>query len=450
MPTSILATRDISLQGGTIVLPDRVIAGGTLTIRGGKITALAGPGAAGEGAAVATAGVEGGYGGLGVAGCGNGGPAVDVAGSASLTAPGAGQVHRVITVDVSGRYVCPGFIDLHVHGGGGHGFDWQQPWTEWEQVARVHARHGVTGLLATVPAPHGAWHLLHEFRQEVAGKRWDGSTILGLHLEGPYLSPARRGCWPESSLRLPRPDDCRALLEAAGPVLKIITLAPELPGAMECISLLAAAGVAVAMGHTDATYDQAVRAARAGARKVTHLYNAMRVLHHREPGAAGAALDLAGVTAEIICDGVHVHPAAMRLALRARGVDGLNLVTDASPLAGAPDPGIEVPFGQFPVRIVDGACRTPDGSLAGSLLTIDQAVANAVRLLDIPIWEAVRMASLVPARSIGIAQRKGSLEQGKDADIAILDSDFKVEATFIGGCLVYVAPEAAGRYKIRY
>ncbi|MFZ5592621.1 MAG: N-acetylglucosamine-6-phosphate deacetylase, partial [Bacillota bacterium] len=389
----------------------------------------------------------GGCGGFAGAGCGNGGPSVDVAGFAGCTAAGAGQVRRGITVDVSGRYVCPGFIDLHAHGGGGHGFDWQQPWAEWEQVARVHARHGVTGLLATVPAPHGAWHLLREFRQEVAGKKWDGSTILGLHLEGPYLSPERRGCWPESSLRLPRPGDCRALLTAAGPSLKIITLAPELPGALDCIAMLAAAGVVVAIGHTGATYDQAVQAARAGARRVTHLYNAMSGLHHREPGAVGAALDLPEVTVEMIGDGVHVHPAAMRLALRAKGSGSVNLVTDASPLAGATGREQEVAFGQFPVKVVAGACRTPDGALAGSLLTLDRAVANAVRFLGVPVWEAVRMASLVPARSLGIDDRKGSLAPGKDADITVLDSNFQVEATFIGGRLAYIAPEAAGRYS---
>lgn len=396
-----MATREISFRGGTIVLPDRVLPHGTLTICGEKIAAVNGP---------ATSG-----------GC--------------------------ITVDVEGRFVCPGFIDLHVHGGGGYGFDWQRPWREWEQAAMVHASRGVTGILATVPAPLGREDLLREFREAAGRQDWRGSRILGLHFEGPYLSPVRRGCWPEASLRVPRPEDCRGLLEAAGPALKVFTIAPELPGALDCISLLAAAGVAVALGHTDATYGQAVRAVRAGARRVTHLYNAMRGLHHREPGAVGAALDLAGVTAEIICDGVHVHPAAMRLVLRIKGSDSVNLVTDASPLAGAPDTGLEVPFGQFPVKIVDGACRTPDGALAGSLLTLDRAVANAVRLLDIPLREAVRMASLVPARSIGIEGQKGSLEPGKDADIVILDGDFRVEATFIGGRPVHVTPEAAERYR---
>ncbi|WP_109208061.1 N-acetylglucosamine-6-phosphate deacetylase [Moorella sp. Hama-1] len=414
-----------SLQGGTIVLPDRLLPGGTLTISGSKIAALAGPGAGREGATIGTPGNA----------AGNG----DLAGPAGVP-PG-------VTIDVSGRYICPGFLDLHVHGGGGHGFDWQQPWAEWAQVTRFHARHGVTGLLATVPAPHGEWHLLEAFRRETAGRPWRGSTILGLHLEGPYLSPARRGCWPESSLRLLRPDQCRTLTEAAGPALKIITLAPELPGALECINLLAAAGVAVAIGHTDATYDQAVQAARAGACRVTHLYNAMRGLHHREPGAVGAALDLPEVTVEMICDGVHVHPAALRLAWRAKGSDGINLVTDASPLAGSTGRQPKVQFGQFPVQIVDGACRTPDGALAGSLLTLDRAVANAVRLLDVPVWEAVRMASLVPARSLGIDDRKGTLASGKDADIAVLDGDIQVEATFIAGRPAYIAPGAAARYQ---
>ena len=443
MLTDAMTATTFSLKGGTIVLPDRLLPGGTLTISGSKIAALAGPGAA-----VNIAGNAGGKsdqanGHTGIVRA-NGHNGIGRVGG--WTEP-AGNTSPAVTVDVAGRYVCPGFIDLHVHGGGGHGFDWQQPWAEWEHVARFHARHGVTGLLATVPAPHGEWRLLEAFRQELAARAWEGSIVLGLHLEGPYLSPARRGCWPESSLRLPRPGDCRALLDAAGPVLKIITLAPELPGALDCIEMLAAAGVAVALGHTDATYDQAVRAIRAGARRFTHLYNAMRGLHHREPGAVGAALDLPGVTVEVICDGVHVHPAALRLALRARGSDSINLVTDASPLAGCSGRQPEVQFGQFPVQIMDGACRTPDGALAGSLLTLDQAVANAVRLLDIPVWEATRLASLVPACSLGLDDCKGSLAPGKDADITILDGDLQVEATFIAGRLAYAAPGAAGRYS---
>ena len=391
----------LAFKGGTIVLPDGTVPRGTVVLSGGKVVALLDSHADTEG----------------------------------------------VTIDVEGRFVCPALIDLHVHGGGGYGFDWDRPWAEWEKVAILHARHGVSGLLATVPAPHGRWDRLKEFEDETGRKDWRGSRVLGLHFEGPYLHPRRRGAWPEASLVVPSEAACRELLQAAGRALKIITMAPDLPQAMRCVALLASRGVIVSIGHTDATYEQTVQAVKAGATRVTHLYNAMSGFHHRDPGAVGAALDLSEVSVEVICDGVHVHPAALRLALRTKGIDGVSLVTDGSPFAGVEDAQGELAFGQFPVRIVDGVCRTPDGGLAGSLLTLDRAVANAVRLLGVTVSQAVLMASLVPARTLGMDRCKGSLAPGKDADIVVMDNDFRVEATLIGGRLAYVSPEGARRFE---
>jgi N-acetylglucosamine-6-phosphate deacetylase len=217
--------------------------------------------------------------------------------------------------------------------------------------------------------------------------------------------------------------------------VRLMTLAPELPGALELIGLLVQAGVVASLGHSDATYVEAGAAVGAGARAATHLFNAMRPLHHREPGVAGAALDLPELSCELICDGVHADPAALRLAYRAKGLAGIRLATDATEAAGMPDG--EYHLGRAAVTVSAGIARTAGGAaLAGSTLTMDVAVRNAVRFLGLTVEEAVALASTNPARLLGLGDCKGAIAPGMDADLVVLDDALNVRATMIGGVWV--------------
>jgi N-acetylglucosamine-6-phosphate deacetylase len=332
--------------------------------------------------------------------------------------------------ELGGRVLAPGFIDLHVHGAAGAEFLGAGP-DELTAILRMHARGGTTGLLATTvtaaaePLEAGVRALAS------AGPVPGGAAILGIHLEGPYLCAKRRGAQDERYLRPPDAAELDRLL-AAGPV-RLITLAPELPGALDAIARLVGDGVVVSVGHTDATHAEAAAAFDAGARHATHLFNGMRPLHHREPGVIGAALDRPEVTCELICDGLHVDPVVMRLAQRLKGAEGTVLVTDAMAAAGLGDGAYRL--GELPVRVRDGRVELDDGSgtLAGSTLTMGAAVRNAVRLVGVPLGEALRMASATPARLLGMEDRKGALAAGHDADLVVLDDDLQVAAAMVAG-----------------
>lgn len=337
-----------------------------------------------------------------------------------------GRLHfgkRIVAVEeaaVEGPYILPGFLDLHVHGGGG--YEVMAGREGVEGTLRFHLRHGTTGLLATtVTAP------LPELERALRGIREAaegpfGEALLGAHLEGPFISPRRLGAQPPYPL-LPDPEVASRLLSLA-PV-RTVTLAPELPGALDLVRLLVARGVRVQLGHTEAGYEEALAAMEAGAAGFTHLYNAMTGLHHRAPGVVGLALER-GPWAELIPDGLHVHPAAIHLALKS--IPGLYFVTDAVAAAGMPD-------GTYPL----GAHRVEkrgEGvwlgeSLAGSTLTQDQALRNLVAW-GIPLEEAARRLSLYPARYLGLADR-GEIAPGKRADLVILDEDLRVRAVYLGG-----------------
>jgi N-acetylglucosamine-6-phosphate deacetylase len=237
----------------------------------------------------------------------------------------------------------------------------------------------------------------------------------------------------------PAPDVVRRLLLAGEGCLSLMTLAPELPDADLAITELVEAGVVVSLGHSEATYDQARAAVRCGARSVTHVFNAMAPLHHRAPGLLGAALDLPELACELICDGAHVAPVAMRLAHRLKGSAAIHLVTDAVSAAGMPDGG-GYRLGEAPVERVGGrAVLSGTVSLAGSTVTMDTSVANAVRWLDIPVAEAVAMASTNPARLLGLEDRKGAIGPGMDADLTVLDDQLRACATLVAGTVVFDA-----------
>jgi N-acetylglucosamine-6-phosphate deacetylase len=337
------------------------------------------------------------------------------------------------TLTVDAGYVAPGFVDLHVHGGGGADFMDADP----EAVATVtatHARYGTTALLATtLTAPEEA--ILAAIRAVRAAPRV-GARVVGFHVEGPFISPRMKGAQDDRHIRAASLEEIDRWFAAAGPGWAWqVTLAPEVPGALEAIRHLADRGAVASAGHTDCTYARMRAAAEAGLRHVTHLFNAMRGIHHREPGAAGAALTLPGLTAEVVADGVHVHPAVLGMAVRMRGVESVVLVTDAMRAAAMPD-GV-YRLGGLTARVQDGVARLPDGSLAGSALTMDAAVRNMVRLVGVSLPEAVAMASRNPARVHGLDHRKGAVAPGRDADLVVLDRDLRVVLTMVGGRIAF-------------
>ncbi len=343
-------------------------------------------------------------------------------------ARGAGEV-----LDFGSWWLVPGFIDGHVHGGGGAQFNTTDP-DEIDRAARFHARHGTTGLLATtVAAPlDELCAAVAAIAERARAPSLPGAEILGVHLEGPFLSTERPGAMDPEVFLDPDPAALERLLEAGAGTVRMMTIAPEPPGALALIQRLSEAGVIASLGHTDATFEEAEEALGAGARAVTHLFNAMRPLHHREPGVLGAALDLGEVSCELICDGVHVAPAVARMVHRLKGTAGVRLVTDAIQAAGMPDGHYRL--GAAAVEVRDGRATLAGGeSIAGSTLTMDAALRNAVSFLNVTVEEAVLMASTNPARLLGLGQRKGSIAAGMDADLVLLDEELRVRGTMVSG-----------------
>lgn len=340
--------------------------------------------------------------------------------------------------DLGRRPVLPGYIDLHVHGGGGAQCNTDDP-EEVLSMARFHARHGTTAMLATTVAAS-----IDELEAALAAianctSRGGGAAVLGAHLEGPFISPRRPGAMDRGVFINPDERSLQRLLDAGDGTVRMMTTAPELPGGLEMIRKLAGAGIIVSLGHSDATYDEARAAVRAGARCATHTFNAMPPLHHREPGLLGAVLDLDELSCELICDGIHVHPAALRLAFHAKGLARSTLVTDAMQAAGMPDG--EYRLGGATVTVSSGRAEIAGGgSIAGSTLTMDAAVANAVGFLGISLEQAAVLASGNPARLLGLAHRKGAIAPGFDADLTILDHDLRACGTLVAGEWTHRAP----------
>ena len=337
------------------------------------------------------------------------------------TFPAADERH-----ELDGRWIVPGFIDLHMHGGGGHATLSADP-AEVVAAAAFHRAHGTTSTLASiVSAP------LNEMLAALAAVRDASPGVTGSHLEGPFLSPARAGAHDPRHLLLPDPATFERLLDTAGGTLRVITLAPELPGGMDLVRQAVAAGVVVAIGHSDADDGQASEAFDAGATLVTHLFNAMPPWHHRDPGLAGTALSRPDIVCELINDGIHLHDATARVAFGAAGSGRIALVTDAIAATGAGEGDFRL--GSAAVRVVDGAARLADGrTLAGSTLTMDVALRRAVHELGVPIEVAVQAASTTPARVVGLADETGSLVTGGAADLVVLSPDLEVEAGMADG-----------------
>ncbi len=338
-------------------------------------------------------------------------------------------------IDASDKIVAPGFIDIHVHGGKGRDV-MESSYAAIKGIAKFLVRNGITSFLpTTISAPRFKLLKTIEAVKTAMKKGTDGAEVLGTHLEGPYINLETRGAHDANYVRHPSIDELWELLDASNNTVKIVTLAPELEGAKVLIEKLRELGVVASTGHSNATYLQMVDAIKHGISHATHTFNRMSGFDPKEPGVVGAVLVHDELTAELICDGTHVHPAAMSLLIRIKGPERVVLVTDAIRAAGMPDG--EYALGEQRILVKDGISRLESGDLAGSTLTIDRAVRNIMRFVGTPLQTAVKMATINPASVANVRKNKGSLKPGKDADIVVIDDKVNVHLTIVKGKTLY-------------
>jgi N-acetylglucosamine-6-phosphate deacetylase len=336
-------------------------------------------------------------------------------------------------VDAQGDMLLPGFIDLHVHGAMGHELMDASP-NGLEAMARHYASHGVTGFLATTwTSSRESILKALELVEEMRGPMRDGATLLGIHLEGPYLHPDRCGAQEVNHIRRAERGEALQFLDTG--VIRLVSLAPEFEENHWLIDECVKRGITVSAAHTTASYEQMQKAVTRGVSHVTHTFNAMQPLNHREPGTVGAALTMPQLSCELIADNVHVHPAAQKILVDSKTPAGVVLITDSIRPAGLP-PG-EYMLDDRPVNNRTGAVRLPDGTLAGSILTMERALQNVCAATGRPLTEMWPTSSLNAARAIGLSSCKGSLEVGKDADLVLLDEAFKVHLTIAQGEIIF-------------
>ena len=362
---------------------------------------------------------------------------VDITGTA-VTAVGSGPTPRVADaaqgdLELGAATVVPGFTDMHTHGGGSGAFP-EATEDQSRAAVALHRRHGTTRLVASLVSAHPA-ELLRE--ASVLGEQVQDGLIAGIHLEGPWLSPMRCGAHEPTALRAPEVSEIERVFAAAKGGVRMVTIAPELDGAIPAIHRMVDLGAAAAVGHTDASYDQARAAIEAGATVATHLFNAMRPIHHREPGPVVALMQDPRVTLELIIDDVHLHPALYRFVNSEAGADRVALITDAMAAAGMADGSYTL--GSLAVDVLDGVARvTGTDTIAGSTATMDRVFRTAVLHSDLPREEAlvvaVRQTTIIPARAVGLSET--GLEPGMPADLVVLDDDLRVSRVLKDGAWV--------------
>jgi N-acetylglucosamine-6-phosphate deacetylase len=340
---------------------------------------------------------------------------------------------NVDVVDVKGGIVVPGFIDVHVHGGGGADMLRGRK-EDFAGTARFHARHGTTSFLATTGSAtmEHTLQVLENARLAFAESWTDGAEPIGIHLEGPFINPVRKGAMDETVLRLPDLTEMERYITASGGLIRLVTMAPELPGGKAFVQAMRDRGVSVSIGHSDASYEEVIAAVEWGATHTTHHFNGMRPMHHRDPGVAGAGLMLPGLTTELICDGVHVHPAAIRFTFDVKGEWNVCIITDAVAYAGLED-------GEYGDSVVSGGEVYLKGTrtLAGSCTTMLDSLKKVMAFTGRSLENVLPSFTAVPAREAGASYRKGSLVNGKDADFLILDESLHLTSTYVRGKAVY-------------
>ncbi|HTX79271.1 MAG TPA: N-acetylglucosamine-6-phosphate deacetylase [Longilinea sp.] len=339
--------------------------------------------------------------------------------------------------NLRGRILAPGFIDVHVHGGNGISFGEGELEKELKAYCEWDATNGVTGVLLSVTGPNAAeiTRITAEYAKIFEKGNIPGTEPLGIHLEGPFLSVQKKGAFNPAWLHEPSVEEAQGYLDAGKGWVRQMTVAPELPHAAEVAHLLCKNGVVAALGHTNTDYETASTALKGDFIHVTHTFNAQSSFDHRAPAVFGAVMSSDDVTAELIADGVHVHPAAMKVLIRALGTERVVLITDAMTGAGLKE-GTYMLAGNE-VTVKDGHATLANGTLAGSIATLNQCVRNVHKLVGYPLVDAVKMASLNPARAMGFADRLGAVQPGKDASLIVIDEDVNVYMTVVKGKIVY-------------
>ena len=341
-------------------------------------------------------------------------------------------------IDLGEMNLMPGFIDTHIHGR--EGCDVMDASVDsLATIAQSLVKFGVTGFLPTTVTAD--WErTLDTYRAiaEASALNLPGAKILGAYNEGLFFSEAHKGAHNEKFFLPLTEQRIDQILQASNNLLKVMALAPELCESMDIINSLTQRGIRVMLGHTNATYDQAKAAMCAGACGGVHVFNGMSGIHHRDPGCAGAVLTQKDAYAEVIADGVHLHPVIMQLIYRQKGADKINLISDCISAGGFPDG--RYALGELDVNVVNGVARTDSGSLAGSTLTLNNSVKNMSEMAEVPLHEAVNMASLIPATFLGVNEQIGSIETGKQANLVIINHNFDVQATLIEGQIAWQNP----------